>query len=305
MEADKAEKLVEKLAFSALAEQRARRRWGVFFKLLFFAYVGAFALLAYFSPPRGGLAGVGEHAAVIEVTGEIKAGGAASAAVVNNNLRRAFANKKAKGIILRINSPGGSPVESGRIYKELRRLRALHPEKKAYAVIGDYGASGGYYIAAAADEIYADESSLLGSIGVVYSGFGFTGAMEKLGVERRVYTAGEDKTMLDPFLPRDEKDIRRLREILSSIRETFVAAVRKGRGERLSAESEIFTGAIFDGKRAVQLGLADGVGDDLYVGREIIGVKKLVTYDEGAKDDWQSLARKLISGTQAPAIFIR
>ena len=306
MEDHKAQQIVESLALSAVAEQRARRRWGIFFKLLFFAYVSALAAMVWFAgediAPTGGA-----HAAVVNLYGQIEAGGAASAEVVNHNLRRAFANENAKAVILRINSPGGSPVESGRIYKELRRLRALHPEKKTFAVIGDYGASGGYYAAAGAEDIYVDESSLLGSIGVIYSGFGFTGALEKLGIERRVYTAGGGKNMLDPFLPRSEEDVRRLQEILSSIRETFVAAVIEGRGDRLPKDThnEVFDGAIFDGKRGVELGLADGIGDAGYVARDIIGVNFLVQYDEGAEDDWRALIRQLTGTKTRPAIVIK
>lgn len=309
LEDNKAERMIERLAFSSLAEQRARRRWGVFFRLLIFAYIAAIAALYFWQPERGVFAiDGGEHAAVVNLYGEISAGGASSAAIVNHNLRRAFENENAKGVILRINSPGGSPVESGRIYKELRRLRVLHPGKKVYAVIGDFGASGGYYAAAGADEIYVDESSLVGSIGVIYSAFGFTGAMEKLGVDRRVITAGNDKSMLDPFLPQSEEDTQRLQKILSSIRETFVTAVREGRGERLpaSSDAEVFTGAIFDGKRSVELGLADGIGDTGYVAREIIGVDFTTEYTEGAEDDWRTLLRRLTgTNSQMPGIKIR
>ena len=273
-------KLVERLAESSLREQRARRRWSVFFRLLFFGYVFAITA-AYFFDSSGEFAYEHPHAAAVDIVGVIAAGGDSDSSRINGALREAFENDAAKGVILRINSPGGSPVEANRIYRELLRLRGLHPDKKVYAVAGDLCASGGYYIAAGADEIYVDENSIIGSIGVILAGFGFVEAMEKIGVERRVQTAGESKNMLDPFSPSDPRDAERIGAILDSVHLNFIAAVREGRGERLSARAEVFSGAIFSGARGVELGLADGVGDAGYVAREIIGADEIVVYNGG------------------------
>lgn len=284
--------LVEKLAESSLREQRARRRWGVFFKLLFCVYLVMVTGLYYFG--EGGEEFVyGEpHAAVVDINGVIAAGGNNDSGRINDALRQAFGNDAAKGVVLRINSPGGSPVESNRIFREVRRLRKKYPNKKVYAVAGDFCASGGYYIAAGADEIYVDENSLLGSIGVVLAGFGFVGTMEKLGVERRVQTAGRSKNMLDPFLPSAPEDEAKISQILQAVHDNFIAAVRDGRGERLSARPDIFSGAIFAGEQSVELGLADGVGDTGYVVREIIGVEEVVYYN-GEKDFWEIAIEQL------------
>ena len=270
--------IVERLAEMSLREQRARRRWGVFFRLLLLGYVFSLTILFFIEPPEGVSVYDQPHAAVVNISGIIAAGGDNDALQINEALKSAFENDAVKGIILRINSPGGSPVESNRIYRELQRLRALHMDKKVYAVAGDFCASGGYYIAAAADEIYVDENSLIGSIGVILSGFGFVDAMEKLGVERRVRTAGKSKNMLDPFLPADARDETHIDQILSQIHDNFVAAVRAGRGERLRGGEEIFSGAIFSGVRGIELGLADGIGDSDYVAREIIGVEEVAYY---------------------------
>ena len=275
------QKLVARLAESAFREQRARRRWGVFFRILFFGYVFALTAAFFTAPPAGwdDFATDTSHAAVIDISGVIQSGGVTDSLEINEALRDAFNNDSAKGIILRINSPGGSPVESNRIYREVRRLRKLHPDKKVYAVAGDICASGGYYIAAAADEIYVDENTLIGSIGVILAGFGFTEAMEKIGVERRVHTAGQNKNMLDPFSPADAADSERIEIILDSVYETFAAAVREGRGGRISENPEVFSGEVFSGTRSIALGMADGIGDTGYVAREIIGVEEIVFYN--------------------------
>lgn len=277
-------KLVERLAESSLREQRARRRWGVFFRLLVLGYIFAATALFFLDAPKfDGIAGA-SHTAVVEINGAITAGGPNDSMRVGGVLRDIFENDSAKGVILRINSPGGSPVESNRIYRELRRLREKYPDKKVYAVAGDYCASGGYYIAAGADGIYVDENSIIGSIGAIFSGFGFTGAMEKLGVERRVRSAGWAKNFLDPFSPYNPEDGRRIGVILDSVHKNFTEAVREGRGERLSSDSEIFSGAVFSGVRGVELGLADGVGDANYVAREIIGEENIVYYETSRRD---------------------
>lgn len=278
-------KLVERLAESSLREQRARRRWGVFFRVLFFVYIFAVTAALFLDAPSPGDGGKGApHVAVVEINGVIEAGGNNDSMRIGEILREIFDNDAAKGVILRINSPGGSPVESNRIYRELLRLRRMHPDKKVYAVAGDFCASGGYYIAAGADEIYVDENSIVGSIGAILAGFGFSEVMGKLGVERRVQTSGGGKNFLDPFSPADPEDAARAGKIIGAVFDNFAAAVREGRGGRLSSDPDIFSGAVFSGGRGVELGLADGVGDSNYVAREIIGVKEIVYYN--GERDW-------------------
>ena len=272
-------RLLEELATEALRERRARRRWGIFFRALFFAYLIFVTALALRDAPEKEW--TAEHTAVVDISGVISSRLGASAESVNRTLRRAFEAEGAKGVILRVNSPGGSAVESNRIFREILRLKK-ESGKKVVAVAGDTCASGGYFIAAAADEIYVDEASVVGSIGVVHGSFGFTGAMEKLGVERRVVAAGSDKNMLDPFSPARPEDAARIGEILDDIHGVFIGAVREGRGERLSAagEEDIFSGRIYGGAESVRLGLADGLGDAGYVAREIIGAEKLLIYED-------------------------
>jgi len=210
----------------------------------------------------------------------IGVGNDASSDIINDHLRRAFKSKAAAGIILDINSPGGSAVESHRIYKEIRRLRQQYPDKKVYAVIGDLCASGGYFIAAAADEIYGDEASMVGSIGVIFSSFGFVDAMDKLGVERRVQTAGDNKNLLDPFSPQTEAEAAVIDKILSNIHEVFIGAVKEGRGSRIHSRADIYSGAVFGGDDSVRLGLMDGFNDVGGVARDLIGVEDVVYYED-------------------------
>lgn len=273
-------KLLEKVLLSGVQEQRRSRRWGIFFKLLTFIYL--FGALALFLP---GLdlkkpSSTGAHTALIEVRGIIADQEAASADKVVGSLRAAFEDANTKGVILRINSPGGSPVQSGYIYDEIRRLRGEHPQTKVYAVITDLGASGAYYIASAADEIYADKASLVGSIGVTAAGFGFVGVMEKLGVDRRVYTSGEHKAFLDPFQPPKEEETRFWQGVLETTHRQFIDSVKQGRGERLKAEQnpELFSGLVWSGEQALQLGLVDALGSASYVAREVVGAKEIVDF---------------------------
>ena len=276
---DRDRRLLEELATDSLRERRRSRRWGIFFRILFFGYLAAVTVLAVQSAPDAE-SPLGEHTAVVDIEGVILAGDGVDAESVNRQLRRAFANESAKGVILRVNSPGGSAVESNRIYKEIMRLKE-ESGKKVVAVAGDNCASGGYFVAAAADEIYVDEASIVGSIGVIYGGFGFVETMEKLGVERRVVTAGDSKNMLDPFSPARPEDAERLGEILDGVHQVFIEAVRKGRGERISGVGgEIFDGGIYGGVESVKLGLADGLGDAGYVAREVIGAEKMILYKE-------------------------
>ncbi|MDE1462621.1 signal peptide peptidase SppA [Spartinivicinus poritis] len=273
--------LIENLVGGILVEQRRSRRWGIFFKLLTFFYL--FLFLVYVIAMAANMniskaAKGSEYTAVINVNGVIAADEQASADNIVTGLRAAFEDKGTKAIVLRINSPGGSPVQSGYVYDEIKRLRELHPEKKVYAVIADLGASGAYYIASAADEIYADKASLVGSIGVVASGFGFVEAIDKVGVTRRVYTAGQHKGFLDPFLPPKDDETEFWQDVLNTTHQQFIDSVKKGRGERLKEDPKLFSGLVWSGEQAVSLGLIDGLGSTSYVAREIIGVEELVDF---------------------------
>ena len=274
-------KLLEKTLLAGVQEQKRARRWGIFFKLLTFVYLfGALALFAPQMDLQDAAARGKAHTAVVEVRGMIADQEPASADNVVGSLRAAFKDPNTKGVVLRINSPGGSPVQSGYIYDEIRRLRAEYKEIKVYAVITDLGASGAYYIASAADAIYADKASLVGSIGVTASGFGFVGVMDKLGVDRRIYTAGEHKAFLDPFQPPKDEETAFWKTVLETTHKQFIASVKQGRGERLKDKEhpELFSGLIWSGEQALQLGLIDGLGNSSYVAREVIGAKELVDY---------------------------
>lgn len=275
---DKAWKLLEKAVLASTVEQRRSRRWGIFFKSLTFLYL--FGMLALLLPTLDGdtrHASTGAHTALIEVRGMIADREDASADKLITALRNAFTHADTKGIILRINSPGGSPVQSGYVYDEIRRLRTLHPHIKVYAVITDLGASGAYYIASAADEIYADKSSLVGSIGVTAASFGFVDSMKMLGVERRVYTSGEHKAFLDPFQPQRADETEFWHSVLATTHQQFINSVKQGRGERLkdSEYPEVFSGLVWSGEQALELGLIDALGNSSHVAREVIGVEQI------------------------------
>jgi protease IV len=271
-------KTIEKLAYSALEEQKRTRRWGIFFKLLTFAYL-IFVLVAAMGWLRHG-AGVAaaQHTALIDVRGVIADGAEASADRIIDGLRAAFKDSKTQGVVMRINSPGGSPVQAGQINDEIKRLRAKYPKIPLYAVVDDVCASGGYYIAAGADKIFVDKASLIGSIGVLMDGFGFTGTMEKLGVERRLITAGANKGLLDPFSPLDPKHAEYARRMIGQIHQQFIKVVRDGRGARLKETPDMFTGLIWSGEEGIKLGLADGLGSLDYVAREIVKAEEVVDY---------------------------
>lgn len=274
-------KLLERAVLAGVQEQRRARRWGIFFKLLTFLYL--FIALLLLSPALDlqKTAARGEvHTALVEVRGMIADEEAASADNIVTALRAAFEDSKTKGVVLRINSPGGSPVQSGYIYDEIRRLRDEHKDIKVYAVIADLGASGAYYIASAADEIYADKASLVGSIGVTAASFGFVDAMGKLGVERRVYTSGEHKAFLDPFQPQKPEETEFWRGVLKTTHQQFIESVKKGRGDRLkvSEHPELFSGLVWSGEQALELGLVDKLGNASFVAREVIGAKDIVDY---------------------------
>jgi protease-4 len=277
-------KVITDLAQAALKEQRATRRWGIFFKLLLFIYLFlAFAL--WVAVMDGDLAvSSDKHTAVIELKGVISDDSAASADKIVSALRKAFEHKGTQGVILRINSPGGSPVQSAYIHDEILRLRKKYPKIPVYAVIADICASGGYYVAVAADKIYADKSSLVGSVGVLMNGFGFVEAMEKIGVERRLLTAGEHKGVLDPFSPIDETEKLHVQGILDHLHQNFIKVVKEGRGERLKGDDkQLFSGLFWSGIEGKKLGLVDDFGSASSVARDVIGVKEMVNFTP--KDD--------------------
>jgi len=272
--------VIEKLAFEALKEQRRSRRWGIFFKLLTFAYVTFLILIALdWRVGSDGLKG-GKHTALVDIAGVIEARGSASADNITLALQHAFRDKNTQAVVLRINSPGGSPVQSGIIYDEIRRLRALYPNVPMYAVVEDMCASGGYYIASAADRIYVDKASIIGSIGVLMDGWGFTGTMEKLGVERRLLTAGENKAFMDPFSPVNPKHRDFAQSLLDEVHHQFIDVVRKGRGKRLKESPELFSGLMWTGAKSIDLGLADAYGSLDFVAREIVKAEDIVDYTE-------------------------
>jgi len=267
--------VLEKLAFAAIREQRRSRRWGIFFKLLGFAYLTFLIVLLW--PKGDGLTG-GKHSALVDLTGVIQAKGSASADNITAALQNAFEDKNTQGVILRVNSPGGSPVQAGIIYDEIRRLRAKYPNVPLYAVVEDICASGGYYVASATDKIFVDKASIVGSIGVILDQFGFTGTMEKVGVERRVITAGENKAFLDPFSPLRPEDVKHAHELLDQVHEQFIEVVKKGRGKRLKESPEIFSGLMWTGAKSIELGLADGYGSVDSVARDVIKAEDIVDY---------------------------
>lgn len=279
---EKTWKLLEKAVLAGVVEQRRARRWGIFFKSLAFIY---FFVALFLITPWAKLdtaASLKPHTAVIEVRGVIADDERASADNVVGSLRSAFEDKNTRAVVLRINSPGGSPVQSGYIYDEIRRLRAKYPEIKLYAVITDLGASGAYYIASAADAIYADKASLVGSIGVTASTFGFVDLMGKVGVERRMYTSGEHKAFLDPFVPQKEEETRFWGTVLETTHKQFIASVKQGRGDRLKDKDhpELFSGLVWSGEQALELGLIDGLGSTGYVAREVVGEENVVDFTE-------------------------
>src|SRR5687767_6984984 len=270
--------LVTKLATAALKEQRRARLWGIFFKLLTFAYVTLILMMAV--DWKGADVGGKKHTAMVEVNGLIAPGSDASAERVTSALQAAFKDKNTQGVVVRCNSPGGSPVQAQTIYDEMKRLRKKHPEIPLYAVIEDVCASGGYFVAVGADRIYVGKSSIVGSIGVLMNGFGFTGLMDKLGVERRLITAGENKGMLDPFSPVDEKDVKHARAMVEEIHQQFIGVVREGRGQRLKETPDMFSGLIWTGQKSLDLGLADAFGSLEFVAREVIKAEEIGDYTQ-------------------------
>ena len=268
---------LERLAFATLAEQRASRRWRIFFRMAWFALV---VVLLWTGMHKGGVGGTSPsqpHTAVVAIKGEIADGADASAEWVVTALRAAFEDEGSQAVVLQINSPGGSPVQAGIINDEIRRLKEKH-KKPVYAVVEESCASAAYYIAVAADEIYVDKASIVGSIGVLMDGFGFTGLMDKLGVERRLMTAGVNKGFLDPFSPQTKQQRTHAQTLLDQIHQQFIQVVRDGRGKRLKETPELFSGLFWSGEQAVELGLADGLGNLDYVAREIVKAEDIIDY---------------------------
>jgi protease-4 len=281
---------LEKLLMETLVEQRRRRRWGIFFKLLALVYLGIVLLLfvnrGEDSPADGEevASGKGQHTALVSLEGVISEKDDASAANVIKGLRKAFADAKSAGVVLRIDSPGGSPVQAGLIYDEIRRLRTKYPNTPLVAVVEDLCASGGYYVAAAADQIIVDRASLVGSIGVLINGFGFVGALDKLGVERRLLTAGNNKGFLDPFSPQNADQKAHAQSMLADIHQQFIRAVKAGRGNRLKESPALFSGLMWTGEKSVQLGLADALGSVGSVARDMFHAERVVDYTH--QGDW-------------------
>ncbi|HJV87020.1 MAG TPA: S49 family peptidase [Noviherbaspirillum sp.] len=271
--------VLEKLAFATLNEQRARRRWSIFFRLVSLGIIGVGLWIAF------GMANkedevLGPHTALIEIDGTIETGTSGAADAVIPALDRAYSEDNAVGVILHINSPGGSPVQAGMINDEIVRLRAEYPRKPLYVVVDEMCASGGYYIAAAADKIFVNKASIVGSIGVLMDGFGFTGLMDKLGIERRLMTAGENKGFMDPFSPQSAKHKAYAQEMLNEVHQQFIDVVRKGRGKRLKETPETFSGLFWSGSKAVEIGLADGFGTVDSVARDELKAEDIVDYTQ-------------------------
>jgi protease-4 len=271
--------VLEKLALSALQEQRRARHWGIFFKTmtLAFMFLLLFMFLGWIGKNDVDLV-KGKHTALVDLQGVISSSSEASADNIISSLQDAFKDKNTKGVILRINSPGGSPVQAGEINDEIYRLRAKYPQIPLYVVVDDICASGGYYVAAAADKIYVDKASLIGSIGVLMDGFGFTGTMAKLGVERRLITAGVNKGFLDPYSPLNPEQKAYAKQMVEEIHQQFIAVVKKGRGNRLKETPDTFSGLVWNGQRGIEMGLADGYGTVDSVARDVIKASNIVDY---------------------------
>ena len=297
--------VLEKLAMSAIQEQRRARHWSILFKVLTFAYL--FLVLFLFMGWHDGKSESalgGKHTALVELNGVIAPNSAANEDNIIGSLQEAFKDKKTQGVILRINSPGGSPVQAGAINDEIKRLRLKYPEIPLYVVIEDICASGGYYVAAAADKIFVNKASLVGSIGVLMDGFGFTGTMSKLGVERRLMTAGENKGFMDPFSPMNAKQKDIAQKMLNDIHQQFIDVVKQGRGKKLKDDPSLFSGLIWTGQKSIELGLADELGSVESVARDVIKAEDIVDYTshEGLAD---RLAKKFGAGVASmmPGLF--
>ena len=270
--------VLEKVALASVVEQRRTRRWSIFFKLLFLSYIVAISIFTMSPLNEGGAMSRGPHTAVVDVKGIIVSGGEADADSIIKSLKNAIKDPNTKGIILRVNSPGGSPVQSSYVYEAIREIKKSNPDIPVHAVVEDLCASGCYYIASAADKIFVNESSIVGSIGVVMNGFGFTDTMKRLGVERRLYTAGDHKGFLDPFSDVNPSEQAHVQGMLNDIHAEFIKAVKIGRGERLQENPDLFSGLVWAGSNSIQLGLVDAVGDVRSVAKSEIGEEKIVDF---------------------------
>lgn len=290
---------LKEVAMEGIKEQRRARRWGIFFKMMFGLYLLIIMVVMFGSDSASTkLVDADEITAVVEINGVIMDGAAASAELVASALKDAFEHEKTKGVLLRINSPGGSPVQAGIINDEIKRLKAKHKNIPVYAVVSDLCASGGYYIAVAADKIYADKASIVGSIGVRMDNFGAVELLQKLGLERRLYTAGANKGMLDPFLPENQAQVQHVKNLLNTTHQQFIQVVKDGRGERLQDNPDIFSGLFWTGEDALKLGLIDGLGNDAYVARELIKAEKIVNFT-AEKDLLERLSERVEASVQA------
>lgn len=297
------------LARDTLTERTRSRRWRIFFWFMAGALLLAFLLIPVVAG-LGKLGSTARHTAVVDITGVIADAAPANAGRVIDSLQAAFEDRQTAGIILRINSPGGSPVQSGMIFDEILRLRAEYPDTPVHAVLLDVCASGGYYIAAAADRIYADKASVVGSIGVRIDSFGAVEAMEKLGLERRLITSGDNKAILDPFLPENPDHRAHLESVAEVIHQQFIDAVKRGRGERLKESDELFSGLFWSGQEALELGLVDALGSERVVARDVIGVERRVdfTYREGLAEKLlgsisQRVSLEILNRLYTPVVF--
>lgn len=284
--------VVERLALESVAERRRARRWSIFFKFLLFAYLVAVTVKLLKPFPLEFTPGEKAITAKVRVKGMILPDAPTNAAVLIRGLKRAAESRATKGIVLEMNSPGGSPVQAALVYQAIRKLKKEKPELPIIAVVSDMCASGCYYIAAAADRIYVSPSSIVGSIGVLMSSFGFTEALRKLGIERRLLTAGEHKALMDPFSPVRPEEKAHLQGLLNEIHRQFIEAVKQGRGDRLKDDPRIFSGLIWLGSQSLELGLADGLGDIDQVAQEVIGAGKVVDFTP-EENVWQRLARRV------------
>ncbi|MGR8934610.1 MAG: signal peptide peptidase SppA [Gammaproteobacteria bacterium] len=273
--------VLEKLAFAAINEQRTARRWSIFFKSAMFLYLVALLGIAVYPRFENGISdSQGKHTAVIDVVGQIAEDQPTNAESIIESLQKAVKNKNTKGIVLHLNTPGGTPVQADYIYSEIRRVKKEHPDLPIYAVISDICASGGYYIAAAADKIFANQASIVGSIGVIMNGFGFVDTMSKFGIERRLLTAGAHKAMLDPFSPLKTDENEHMQIMLNQVHQQFIDAVKHGRGTRLKENPELFSGLVWTGAEGLKLGLIDDFGSTATVAKNVVGAEKMVNFTQ-------------------------
>ena len=294
--------VLEKLVLSLVEEKRRARRWGIFFKLSSVVLLALALLYANgkFSTDSS-QALTTRHSALIDVTGVLDTGSEANADALINSLQAAFKDSNTSGVIMRINSPGGSPVQAGMVVDEIRRLKAKYPKIPLYAVVEEICASGGYYIASAADQIYVDKASLIGSIGVLMDGFGFVGTMEKVGVERRLITAGANKGFLDSFSPLNDEQRKLAQAMVAEIHQQFIDVVRTGRGTRLKETPETFSGLVWSGAKGIEMGLADALGTVESVARDVIKAEEVVDYS--AKDNFAEKLAKRIGISAAQSLY--